>query len=80
LIRRADQTIDTEQIAEHWDRMGQLYASTHRRNVSQLGGTPRDLEATALVLQTVLDLLDEEGFAHLASRQANSAADSISTS
>jgi AcrR family transcriptional regulator len=65
LIRRADQTIDTEQIAEHWDRMGQLYASTHRRNVSQLGGTPRDLEATALVLQTVLDLLDEEGFAHL---------------
>ena len=27
LIRRADQTIDTEQSAEHWDRMGQLYAS-----------------------------------------------------
>jgi hypothetical protein len=22
LIKRADQTIDTEQIAEHWDRMG----------------------------------------------------------
>ena len=45
-----------------------------------VAGRPRDLEATALVLQTVLDLLDEEGFAHLASRQANSAADSISTS
>jgi TnpA family transposase len=27
LVRRADQTIDTEQIAEQWDRMGQLYAS-----------------------------------------------------
>ena len=27
LISRADQTIDTEQIAQHWDRMGQLYAS-----------------------------------------------------
>jgi TnpA family transposase len=27
LIRRADLTIDAEQVAEHWDRMGQLYAS-----------------------------------------------------
>jgi TnpA family transposase len=27
LVSRADQTIDTEQIAEQWDRMGQLYAS-----------------------------------------------------
>ena len=27
LVSRADQTIDTGQIAEHWDRMGQLYAS-----------------------------------------------------
>ena len=31
LIRRADQTIDTEQMAEHWDRMGQLYASAQDR-------------------------------------------------
>jgi AcrR family transcriptional regulator len=30
-----------------------------------LAGRPRDLEATALVLRTTLDLLDEEGFAHL---------------
>jgi AcrR family transcriptional regulator len=30
-----------------------------------LTGRPRDLEVTALVLQTTLDLLDEEGFAHL---------------
>ena len=27
LVSHADQTIDTEQIAEQWDRMGQLYAS-----------------------------------------------------
>jgi TnpA family transposase len=27
LVSRADQTIDTVQIAEQWDRMGQLYAS-----------------------------------------------------
>jgi AcrR family transcriptional regulator len=30
-----------------------------------MAGRPRDLEATALVLKTTLDLLDEEGFAHL---------------
>jgi AcrR family transcriptional regulator len=30
-----------------------------------VAGRPRDLAATALVLQTTLDLLDEEGFAHL---------------
>ena len=34
LIRRADQTIDTEQIAEHWDRMGQLYASLKTGHVT----------------------------------------------
>jgi TnpA family transposase len=33
LIRRADQTIDTEQIAEHWDRMGQ-YASLKTGHVT----------------------------------------------
>jgi hypothetical protein len=27
LFSRSDQIIDTEQIAEQWDRMGQLYAS-----------------------------------------------------
>ena len=32
---------------------------------SSVAGRPRDLEATALILQTTLDLLDEEGFAHL---------------
>jgi len=30
-----------------------------------VAGRPRDLAATSLVLQTTLDLLDEEGFAHL---------------
>jgi AcrR family transcriptional regulator len=30
-----------------------------------VAGRPRDLEATALVLKTTVDLLDEEGFAHL---------------
>ena len=34
MIRRADQTIDTEQIAEHWDRMGQLYASLKTGHVT----------------------------------------------
>ena len=34
LIRRADQIIDTEQIAEHWDRMGQLYASLKTGHVT----------------------------------------------
>jgi TnpA family transposase len=34
LVSRADQTIDTEQIAEHWDRMGQLYASLKTGHVS----------------------------------------------
>jgi TnpA family transposase len=34
LIKRADQTIDTEQIAEHWDRMGQLYASLKTGHVT----------------------------------------------
>src|ERR1700688_2768516 len=34
LSRRADQTIDTEQIAEHWDRMGQLYASLKTGHVT----------------------------------------------
>ena len=34
LISRADQTIDTEQIAEQWDRMGQLYASLKTGHVS----------------------------------------------
>jgi TnpA family transposase len=34
LISRADQTIDTEQIAEHWDRMGQLYASLKTGHVT----------------------------------------------
>jgi hypothetical protein len=27
LVSRGDQIFDTGQIAEHWDRMGQLYAS-----------------------------------------------------
>ena len=34
MISRADQTIDTEQIAEHWDRMGQLYASLKTGHVT----------------------------------------------
>ena len=34
LVSRADQTIDTEQIAEHWDRMGQLYASLKTGHVT----------------------------------------------
>ena len=34
LISRADQIIDTEQIAEHWDRMGQLYASLKTGHVT----------------------------------------------
>jgi TnpA family transposase len=34
LVSRADQTIDTEQIAEQWDRMGQLYASLKTGNVT----------------------------------------------
>jgi TnpA family transposase len=34
LISRADQTIDTGQIAEHWDRMGQLYASLKTGHVT----------------------------------------------
>jgi TnpA family transposase len=34
LIKCADQTIDTEQIAEHWDRMGQLYASLKTGHVT----------------------------------------------
>ncbi len=34
LIKRADQSIDTEQIAEHWDRMGQLYASLKTGHVT----------------------------------------------
>ena len=33
-LKRADQTIDTEQIAEHWDRMGQLYASLKTGHVT----------------------------------------------
>jgi TnpA family transposase len=33
-VSRADQTIDTEQIAEHWDRMGQLHASLKTGHVS----------------------------------------------
>jgi TnpA family transposase len=34
LVSRADQTIDTEQIAEQWDRMGQLYASLKTGHVT----------------------------------------------
>jgi TnpA family transposase len=34
LVGRADQTIDTEQIAEQWDRMGQLYASLKTGHVT----------------------------------------------
>jgi TnpA family transposase len=34
LVSRADQTIDTEQIAEHWDRIGQLYASLKTGHVT----------------------------------------------
>jgi TnpA family transposase len=34
LVTRADQTIDTEQIAEQWDRMGQLYASLKTGHVT----------------------------------------------
>src|SRR6516162_5917895 len=34
LVSRADQTIDTEQIAEQWDRMGQLYASLKKGHVT----------------------------------------------
>jgi TnpA family transposase len=34
LLSRADQTIDTEQIAEQWDRMGQLYASLKTGHVT----------------------------------------------
>ena len=34
MVSRADQTIDTEQIAEQWDRMGQLYASLKKGHVT----------------------------------------------
>ena len=34
MVNRADQTIDTEQIAEQWDRMGQLYASLKTGHVT----------------------------------------------
>ena len=34
LVSRAGQTIDTEQIAEQWDRMGQLYASLKTGHVT----------------------------------------------
>ena len=34
LVSRADQTVDTGQIAEHWDRMGQLYASLKTGHVT----------------------------------------------
>jgi Tn3 transposase DDE domain len=34
LVNRVDQTIDTEQIAEQWDRMGQLYASLKTDHVT----------------------------------------------
>ena len=34
LVSRADQTIDTEQIAEQWDRIGQLYASLKSGHVT----------------------------------------------
>src|ERR1700737_5324521 len=34
LVSRADQTIDTEQIAEQWDRMGKLYASLKTGHVT----------------------------------------------
>jgi TnpA family transposase len=34
LVSRAEQTIDTEQIAEQWDRMGQLYASLKTGHVT----------------------------------------------
>ena len=34
LVSRSDQTIDTAQIAEQWDRMGQLYASLKTGNVT----------------------------------------------
>ena len=34
MVSRADQTIDTEQIAEQWDRMGQLYASLKTGHVT----------------------------------------------
>jgi hypothetical protein len=34
LVSRADQTIDTEQIAAQWDRMGQLYASLKTGHVT----------------------------------------------
>ena len=38
LVSRADQTIDTEQIAEQWDRMGQLYASLKTGHVNGVWG------------------------------------------
>jgi hypothetical protein len=34
LVNRADQTINTEQIAEQCDRMGQLYASLKTGHVT----------------------------------------------
>ena len=34
MVSRADQTIDTEQIAEQWDRMGQLYVSLKTGHVT----------------------------------------------
>jgi hypothetical protein len=34
LVSRADQTIDTAQIAEQWDRMGQLYGSLKTGHVT----------------------------------------------
>jgi TnpA family transposase len=34
LVSRADRTIDTELIAEQWDRMGQLYASLKTGHVT----------------------------------------------
>ena len=34
MVSRADQTIDTEQVAEQWDRMGQLYVSLKTGHVT----------------------------------------------
>jgi hypothetical protein len=46
LVSRTDQTIDTQRIAEQWDRLGQLYASLRTGHVTASVALKRLVAAT----------------------------------